>query len=107
VAAAIGPGPGEWPQDTACWNLKISKIRRLWLRLKKWIFGLFLHGNYIEDIFPMKKRKCNFSEVRARPKWKPRPKNRKSRKGNSICLWCWEVTSILCSAPNSFYESNS
>ena len=29
VAAAIGPGPGEWPQDTACWNLKISKIRRL------------------------------------------------------------------------------
>ena len=36
-------------------NQRSAKIRRLRGRNKKWIFDLFLHGNYIEDIFPMKK----------------------------------------------------
>ena len=61
---------GGWRvvKNKACQKMRSTKIRRLRGRNKKWIFDLFLHGNYIEDIFPMKKRKCNFSEVRARPK---------------------------------------
>ena len=50
--------------------MRSTKIRRLHLRSKKWIFGLFLHGNYIEDIFPMKKWKSYFSEGEPGPKWK-------------------------------------
>ena len=67
AAAAIGPGAGEWSKTKHVKNQRSAKIRRLRGRNKKWIFDLFLHGNYIEDIFPMKKRKCNFSDLRARP----------------------------------------
>ena len=67
AAAAIGPGAGEWSKTKHVTNQRSTKIRRLQGRNEKWIFGLFLHGNYIEDIFPMKKRKCNFSDLRARP----------------------------------------
>ena len=61
------PGAGEWSKTKHVTNQRSTKIRRLQGRNEKWIFGLFLHGNYIEDIFPMKKRKCNFSDLRARP----------------------------------------
>jgi hypothetical protein len=55
AAAAIGPGAGEWSKTKHVKNQRSTKIRRLQGRNKKWIFDLFLHGNYIEDIFPMKK----------------------------------------------------
>ena len=55
AAAAIEPGAGEWSKTKHVKNQRSTKIRRLQGRNEKWIFGLFLHGNYIKDIFPMKK----------------------------------------------------